>query len=143
AALLAACGSLGRIDRTAGSAHRIADYDRVVGGEFTNNDRRPAKDAESAEAQAAAVDVGRQAFADRIAEEIGKTGAFAAVSRGPLAGPALRVAGSIDQWEPGNIAARSLLGFAGKSQFDATVVISDAQTGEELARIVVDRNSWP
>ena len=62
---------------------------------------------------------------------------------GPLQAPALQITGSVDQWEPGNLAARSLVGFVGKSEFDATVVISDLATGEELGRIVIDRNSWP
>ena len=39
--------------------------------------------------------------------------------------------------------ARSLTGFVGKSEFSATVVVSDLETGKELARQVVDRNSWP
>jgi len=35
------------------------------------------------------------------------------------------------------------VGFVGKSEFNATIVISDLETGTELGRILVDRNSWP
>ncbi|HEX5693585.1 MAG TPA: DUF4410 domain-containing protein, partial [Arenimonas sp.] len=86
---------------------------------------------------------GRKAFAEKIVEEIRATGAFAEVARAKMPVPALQITGSIDLWEPGNIAARSLVGFAGKSQFNATIVISDLESGTELGRIIVDRNSWP
>ena len=78
-----------------------------------------------------------------LAEEIRATGAFGEVAQAKLLAPALQVTGTVDLWEPGNIAARSLTGFIGKSEFSATVVVTDLETGKELARQVVDRNSWP
>ena len=36
-----------------------------------------------------------------------------------------------------------LVGFVGMSEFDATVIFSDAASGEELGRLKVNRNSWP
>jgi hypothetical protein len=137
------CGTLGRLDTKAGTARSIADYDRVIVADFAANDTREAKSPEQAAERAAAIEAGRKAFSAKIAEEIRATGAFAEVAQAKMVAPALQITGSVDQWEPGNVAARSLVDFAGKSEFNATVVVSDLETGEELARIVVDRNSWP
>jgi hypothetical protein len=57
--------------------------------------------------------------------------------------PALKISGNIEEWKAGNVAARTLVGFVGMSEFDATVVFSDLATGEELGRLKVNRNSWP
>jgi len=141
---LAGCGSLGRLETKAGAPPgAIRDYDRVMVADFAANDTRPAKDdAERAE-RAAQIEVGRKAFSAKLAEEIRATGAFSEVAQAKLLAPALQVTGTVDLWEPGNVAARALTGFIGKSEFSATVVVSDLETGKELARQVVDRNSWP
>lgn len=142
--MAAGCGTLGRLDtRQAAAGPEIKDFDRVIVAEFVVNDTRPAKDAAQAAERAANIEAGRKAFAEKIVEEIRATGAFAEVARAKMPAPALQVTGSIDLWEPGNVAARSLVGFAGKSEFNATIVISDLESGTELGRIVVDRNSWP
>ncbi|PZO07275.1 MAG: hypothetical protein DCF27_11225 [Lysobacteraceae bacterium] len=142
--LLVGCGSLGRLETKAGGPPgAIRDYDRVIVADFAANDTRPAKDdAEQAE-RAAQIELGRKAFSAKLAEEIRATGAFSEVAQAKLLAPALQVTGTVDLWEPGNVAARMLTGFAGKSEFSATVVVSDLETGRELARQVVDRNSWP
>jgi predicted small lipoprotein YifL len=141
---LAACGSLGHLEgKTSAKKAEIRDYGRVVVVDFTANDTRPAKDDKEKTERAAEIEQGRIAFADKIAEEITASKAFSEVSRTPATGKALKVGGSIDLWEPGNVAARALTGFAGKSEFNATVIVTDAGTGEELARLKVDRNSWP
>lgn len=138
------CGSLGKLEtRSAGPGPSIAAYDRVIVADFAANDTREAKTPEQAAERAAAIEEGRKAFSAKIAGEIRATGAFAEVAQAKMPAPALQITGSIDQWEPGNVAARSLVGFAGKSEFNATVVVSDLETGRELARLVVDRNSWP
>ncbi len=143
--LLAAsgCGTLGRLDAPAEREAQIADYDRVIVADFAANDGREAKDAGQAAERAAAIEAGRRAFAAKVAEEIRATGAFAEVAQAKMPAPALQITGTVDRWEPGNLAARSLVGFAGKSEFNATVIISDLETGRELGRIVVDRTSWP
>jgi hypothetical protein len=142
--VLAGCGTLGKLDTPAAASQRsIADYDRVIVADFAVNDTRPAKDAEQAAERAVNIEAGRRAFAAKIAEEIRASGAFAEVAQGKMPAPALQVTGTIDLWEPGNVAARSLVGFVGKSEFSATVIISDLETNEELGRIVADRNSWP
>lgn len=144
ASLLAGgCGTLGKLDATAERRREIADYGRVVVGEFVANDRRKARDAAEAAERAERIEAGRLAFAARIAEELREVGAFDEVLLGEGRGPALRIEGSIDRWEPGNLAARSLVGFVGKSEFDASVVFRDLDTGAELGRLAVNRNSWP
>lgn len=142
--LLAACGSLGHLEgKTTAKKAEIRDYDTVYVADFSANDTRPAKDDKESAQRAAEIEKGRLAFSDKIAEEIAQSKAFANVSRTAPPGKSLRVEGSVDLWEPGNVAARALTGFAGKSEFNATVLVVDAGTGEELARLKVDRNSWP
>lgn len=136
------CGTLGRLD-TKQAEISIADFDRVIVADFAVNDTRKARDEAQAAQRAANIEAGREAFAEKIVEEIRATGAFAEVARAKMPAPALQVTGTIDLWEPGNVAARSLVGFAGKSEFSATIVVSDLETGTELGRIVADRNSWP
>jgi hypothetical protein len=141
--LLSGCGTLGKLEATDAGARTIADYDRVIVADFAVNDTRPAKDDAQAAERAANIEAGRKAFAAAIADEIRSTGAFGEVAQAKMPPPALQVTGSIDLWEPGNVAARSLVGFVGKSEFTATVVFSDLTTGQELGRLVADRNSWP
>ena len=141
--VLSGCGTLGKLDAPAAAKRSIADYDRVIVADFAVNDTRPAKDAAQAAERAANIEAGRHAFAVKIVEEIRATGAFAEVAQGKMPAPALQITGTVDLWEPGNVAARSLVGFVGKSEFSATIVISDLETNQELGRIVSDRNSWP
>ena len=141
--LLTGCGTLGKLDATSERKREIADFRRVVVGEFVANDERKARNDEQAAKRAEAIDVGRKAFSQKIAQELREIGAFDEVLEGEGAGPALKIEGSIDQWEPGNVAARSLVGFVGKSEFDAIVVFRDLDSGTELGRLKVNRNSWP
>ena len=136
-------GTLGKLEKTGAGPRTIADYDRVIVADFGVNDTRPAKDAEQAAERAANIEAGRKAFSAAVAEEIRATGAFAEVAQAKMMAPALQVTGTVDLWEPGNVAARSLVGFVGKSEFSATVIFSDLETGAELGRVVSDRNSWP
>ncbi|MFY2764507.1 DUF4410 domain-containing protein [Arenimonas sp. MALMAid1274] len=142
--LLVGCGSLGRLEsRSPAREAQIRDYDRVIVADFIPNDSRPAKDEAQRAERAAEIEAGAKAFSARIAEEIRATGAFPEVAQAKMVSPALQVHGTVDLWEPGNIAARAVTGFVGKSEFSATVIISDLDSGQELARLVVDRNSWP
>lgn len=142
--LLVGCGSLGRLEgKTPAREAQIRDYDRVIVADFMVNETREAKDEAQRTERAAEAEAGAKAFSAKIAEEIRATGAFAEVAQAKMAAPALQVHGTVDLWEPGNVAARALTGFAGKSEFSATVLVSDLESGQELARLVVDRNSWP
>ena len=141
---LAACGSTGSLKSDSPEAKRkIADYDQVVVLDLAANDMRPAKDEEEKAEREKNIAEGRVLFADSIAEEITKSGAFATVSRTPLEGSSLVVTGSVDVWEPGNVAARVVTGFIGQSQFAATVEFRDSQTNQLLGTVKGDRNSWP
>lgn len=142
--VLAACGSLGRLEsRTAADRAQVRDFDRVIVADFIPNDTRQPKDEAQRAERAAEIEAGSKAFSAAIAEQIRATGAFSEVAQAKMPPPALQVHGTVDLWEPGNVAARAVTGFAGKSEFSATVVVSDLETGRELARLVVDRNSWP
>jgi len=144
ALVLSGCGSMGTLEgKTSGGKAHIRDFDRVYVADFVANDTRPAKDDEERAKRAANIERARLLFADKVAEEITASTVFSEVSRKPLAGRALKVSGTIDLWEPGNVAARALTGFIGKSEFNATIVVTDAASNEEFARLVVDRNSWP
>jgi hypothetical protein len=143
AVLLSGCGTLGKLDVDASRRTQLGALDRVVVGEFVANDTRRSRDAEQGAKRAEAIEAGRVAFARRIAEELRAVGAYDAVLEAAAEPPALMISGTIDRWEPGNIAARTLVGFVGKSEFEATVRFTDLGTGAELARLKVDRNSWP
>jgi len=131
ALLLAGCGSLGTLKASKDERARIADYERVVVGEF------------AFDAADKGADEGRELFRASIAEELRKVRAFAEVTVGEGTAPALKISGEITEWQIGNVAARSLVGFVGMSEFDADVVFSDLETGAELGRLKVNRNSWP
>lgn len=127
---LAACGSLGTLHASRERRAQIADYQRVVVAEFTHDDDPGAEE-------------GRDAFRAKIAEELRAVRAFGEVAMDHAEAPALKISGNIEEWKVGNVAARTLVGFVGMSEFDATVVFSDLATGEELGRLKVNRNSWP
>lgn len=131
------CGSLGTLDASKARKAEIGDYDRVVVGEFT-------ADGERIQAKREDVDAGRRGFAEKIVEELRALQVFESVELGDsAAASSLRIAGSVDQWQPGNVAARTLVGFVGMSEFDATVIFSNAASGRELGRLTVNRHSWP
>ena len=141
---IAACGSTGSLKSDSPEAKRkIADYDQVVVLDLAANDSRPAKDEKEKAERAKNIAEGRVMFAEAIAEEITKSGAFTTVSRTPVPGSSLVVTGSVDIWEPGNVAARVVTGFIGKSEFAATVEFRDSATNELLGTVKGDRNSWP
>lgn len=141
--LAAACGSVSGLKPNAGATTRIADYRQVEVLDFSASGGEKFPDAsKQAEYDASLADA-RKKFADKIAEAITATGSFDAVSRQPLASGALRVSGDITRYDEGNIVARGLTGFAGQTHFEAVVTIVDATSGKQIARIDVDRNSWP
>jgi Domain of unknown function (DUF4410) len=141
---VAACGTTGSLKTESPEAHRrIADYDQVVVLDLAANDLRPARDAVETAARAQNMAEGRIMFSDAIAEQLTKAGVFQTVSRTPIPGRSLVVTGSIDVWEPGNVATRVVVGFIGKSEFAATVEFRDSETNELLGTVKGDRNSWP
>ena len=143
-ALLAGCGSVSGLTRESASAPaRIADFDRVEVLDFSASATQAFDDPAKAAEHASYLKEARTVFADKIAEAITATGAFAEVTRGPGTTPALRISGDISRFDRGNVVARGLTGFAGQTHFDARIDVADAQSGRSLATLTVDRNSWP
>jgi hypothetical protein len=141
---LSACGSVGSLTRESTDApQHIADYTRVEVADFDVRDEKPLDDPSKQSEHLAKVNRARALFADKIAEQIRASNAFAEVSRAPGTRPALRIGGSITRYDEGNIVARGLTGFAGQTHFDVKVEIADADTGRVLSTLSVDRNSWP
>lgn len=143
--LLAACGSTsGLRTESAAARKQIGDYPRVEVADFAVTATKDTKDDHEAQAKfQAQLAEARARIADLIAEEIGERAAFDEVSRAALEGSALRVTGTITRYEEGNIAARMVTGFVGQAHFEATVTVSDRESGEVLGNFVIDRNSWP
>jgi hypothetical protein len=140
---LSACGSVSGLTRESQDApQHIADYTRVEVDDFVVRDELPVEPAKAAE-HAEKVEKARKLFADKIAEQIRATNAFAEVARTPGTRPALRIGGTITRYDEGNIVARGLTGFAGQTHFDVKVDIADADSGRSLSTLTVDRNSWP
>ena len=141
---LSGCGSVSGLTRESPQAPmHIADYTRVEVVDFEARDEKPLEDPSKAEEHAAKVEEARKLFADKIAEAIRNSGAFAEVSRTPGTRPALLVGGRITRYDEGNVVARGLTGFAGQTHFEVTVDVTDADSGNSLATLKVDRNSWP
>lgn len=144
AVMLSACGSVsGLTKESAAAPMRIADYDRVEVVDFSASDQQVFDDADKQAKHAEGLAEAQKAFADKIAEEITASGAFAEVRRGAGDGTVLRVTGDISRYDEGNIVARGLTGFAGQTHFDAVVTISAQPGGQSLATLTIDRNSWP
>lgn len=142
--LLAGCGSVSGLTREAADAPaRIADFSRVEVLDFSSSDNQAFDDAAKQAAHLVDVDQARREFADKIAAAITATGAFNDVSRQAGTGPALRVSGDISRYDEGNVVARGLTGFAGQTHFDATVRVTDSASGQVLATLKIERNSWP
>ena len=83
-------------------------------------------------------------FADLIALELESTKAFEKVTRGTAPQPgSLSVSGDTTRCAEGSSSLRFWVGMgAGSSYFDATVQFADADTGEKLGEMLVDKNSW-
>lgn len=86
-------------------------------------------------------------FINALAIEIRKIDVFDVVTtqEPQLDGKAaLSLGGTIDRYDTGDAALRTIVGFgAGSSYFDATVTISDKESGEQLGSFTVDKNSSP
>lgn len=143
--LLAACGSTsGLRTESAAARKQIGDYTRVEVADFAVTATKDTKDDHEAQAKyQAQLAEARAKIADLIAEEITERAAFDDVSRAALEGTALRVTGTITRYEEGNVVARMATGFVGQAHFEATVTVSDRESGEVLGNFVIDRNSWP
>lgn len=121
----------------------LSGYDRIVVLDFADHTDKAALKADKRVVYEARTAAATRTFADLIAAEIRKTGAYAEVLREPNGQPAVMVTGTIIGYKEGNAAARFLVGMgAGSSYFDAEVLFSDLISSQRLAEVRVDKNSW-
>ncbi|MFU8832402.1 MAG: DUF4410 domain-containing protein [Wenzhouxiangella sp.] len=121
----------------------LSGYDRVVVLDFADQTNKSGLKADKRAVYEAKTAAATRTFADLIAAEIRKTGAYAEVLREPTGEPSIMVTGTIIGYKEGNAAARFLVGMgAGSSYFDAEVLFSDLISSQRLAEVKVDKNSW-
>jgi hypothetical protein len=139
AALVSGCGSTSNMKPVAGADIRsLQKYNRVcvlaIGNKTSS---QPEAGSEYMQSQ------GRR-FADLIALEVEKKAVFEKVAHVAAPQPgSLVIQGDITRCVEGSAAMRLLVGLgAGSSYFDATVQFADADTGQQLGEITVDKNSW-
>lgn len=83
-------------------------------------------------------------FADFIVSQLKQQNVFVEVREENDQQPGLLlITGEVTNYDRGNAALRILIGFgAGSTRFDADVRLVDAHTGELVADLSVDKNSW-
>lgn len=137
-AVMPGCGSVSDLKPSAiGRQVNLTAYPRVVVMPFT--DQLTQGGGSDAEGKAAVL-----RFRQSVLEQLRITGAFTEVLPGPVsADGAIQVDGEVTRAVEGSRAERFWLGFGiGNAYFDATVEIRDQKTGELLATLSADRNSW-
>ena len=139
AALFSGCGTTSNMKPAAGADLRsLQKYSQVCVLDFGN------KTSGKSGAGPEYVPTQGRRFADLIALELEKKAAFGKVAH--VAAPqlgSLVIKGDITRCVEGSAAMRYLVGLgAGSSYFDATVQFADADTGQQLEEINVDKNSW-
>ncbi len=142
--LLQGCGTTSGLKSVDESrALNFGGYDRVVVLDFADHTNKAALKEDKRIVYEAKTAAATRTFADLIAAEIRKTGAYAEVLRDTTGEPAIVVSGNIIRLQEGNAAARFFIGMgAGSSYFDATVFFADGLSDEPLAEVKVDKNSW-
>jgi hypothetical protein len=137
AVMLAGCGTTSNLKTTQGSSiQNIQKYRQVSVLAFA--DKTTGKESgEKVREQG-------EHFADLIAVELGRTKAFDKVDRVEAAQPgSLVISGDITRCVEGSSSLRFWVGMgAGSSYFDAILRCKDADSGQQIGEIVVDKNSW-
>ena len=138
-ALVSGCGTTSKMKPAPGADIRsLQKYNQVCVLDFVN------KTSKKSDAGPQYVQTQGRRFADLIALELEKKSAFEKVAH--VAAPqlgSLVIKGDITRCVEGSAAMRFLVGFgAGSSYFDAVVQFADADTGQQLGEIVIDKNSW-
>lgn len=143
---LVGCGTTSELKSAQpGSLTGIQRYTDVSVADFGDQTPKKAKagDTNSGPLAEKMREQGRH-FADLIALEVDRTKAFQKVSRDakPLPG-SLLISGDITRCTEGSASLRLWIGLgAGSSYFDATVRFSDADSGQPVGQVLVDKNSW-
>lgn len=150
---LAACGTTSNLQRspsadTGASASAVetaaldfSRYSEVLVRDFVNQNSLQPEDAAAREALTASTDAACKRFADLIAEDLRKDGAFATVRReGEPTSDTLVIEGVVSRFDPSNPVKR-IVPLVGSAEFDARVAFLDGLSGAELSFIAVDKNS--
>lgn len=150
---LAACGTTSNLQRSPGAeagasasaaetaALDFSRYSEVLVRDFVNQNSLQPEDAAAREALTASTDAACKRFADLIAEDLRKDGAFATVRReGEPTSETLVIEGVVSRFDPSNPVKR-IVPLVGSAEFDARVAFLDGLSGAELSFIAVDKNS--
>ncbi|MHC5183069.1 MAG: DUF4410 domain-containing protein [Planctomycetota bacterium] len=136
-AVISGCGSVTAITPTKPDGlSELGTYEKVVVVDFENGSTCPEPET---------VKMRGEDFADRIAFHLRTTQAFREISRkqSSATGKSIVITGTITRYEEGDSSMRGAIGFgAGSSYFDADVVFKDNESGEQIATLKIDRNSW-
>lgn len=141
---LTGCGTISGLQTANGKGKvDLSKYNRVVVHDFADKATEKEQPAKQEEKQAQMKRATRD-FADLLAGEIKKTGAFQEVAReGSEDGSTLLIGGPITKFERGSTAARLWVGMgAGSSYLDALVEVRQGTTGSLLGTVLVNKNSW-
>lgn len=126
--------------RRADADRSVADYRLLVVGGFPARDDAPKAGRATVQDATAA----GQRFAILLEQELRAHGVRGTVRRGEAEPGALLVAGEVTGYDPGNALLRGVVGFGlGGADFEATVRLVDAGSGDELGRIDLDKASFP
>lgn len=149
--IISACGTTSAMKAPSDTAGKeaitsLASFDNVVVVEFRDQASANMKKltGDKLDEYKQTLKVACNRFANLIATEIRNTEQFTNVSQSQQELPdTILVSGDITRFKEGSGALRFWVGLgAGSSYFDATVVLTDAATGETLGTITVDKNSW-
>ena len=141
--LMTGCGTTQAIKPTNQGSLDLGKYKSVLVADFRDKVTPAGTEAKHQDSRDRMRTAGRT-FADLIASEIRKTGAFQEVVReGTAAAPRLVICGDITRYDKGDITLRRMVGLgAGSSYLEGTVEFTDADTGELLGKVTVDKSSF-
>ena len=147
--MLMACGTTSALISTDGVSVTLDEnlYDKIMVQDFIDHTHKKQNKPQS-KRRKRTMDLATQRFADEVALQIEKTGAFKQVTRQATENFApsedyLLVKGEITRYSPGNTLLRVIIGYGiGLAFLDAEVRLYDADTNRLIGTITVDRNSW-
>lgn len=142
---LTGCGTVTHIQTVQqGVALDLSGCDKVIVQDFVDKVSEKEVAGSKREEKMEAMKRVVRDFADIIAFEIKKLEVFKEVSReGSADESTLAISGEVTRHEEGDAMARLLIGFgAGSSYFEALVEFRQGPSGELVATVKVDKNSW-
>lgn len=122
-------------------------YNKIVVQDFIDRTHKKKNKLQS-KRRKKTMSLATQRFADKVALQIEKTGAFEQVTRQTTENYApsedyLLVKGDITRYSKGNTLLRVIIGYGiGLAFLDAEVKLYDANTNRQIGTFKVDRNSW-